>query len=41
MMQPEGFTLAYSTLVCRLDKVLYGLKRAHRAWFSKLTSTLV
>ena len=40
MVQPEGFTIGNSQLVCKLNKALYGLKQAPRAWFSKLSSAL-
>ena len=39
MKQPEGFSTS-SHLVCKLNKSLYGLKLAPRAWFSKLSSAL-
>lgn len=41
-MQPPGFVhLEYPTHVCKLQKALYWLKQAPRAWFSKLSSRLL
>eukprot|EP00253_Pinus_taeda_P009699 PITA_09699 len=41
MEQPIGFIQTDSSLVCRLKKSLYGLKRAPRAWYSKMDSFLL
>ena len=41
MTQPEGFCVGGPQLVCRLNKALYVLKLAPRAWFSKLQSALL
>ena len=39
--QPEGFeTHERRTYVCRLKKVLYGLKQAFRAWYGRIDSYL-
>jgi hypothetical protein len=37
MDQPPGF-IQNSSLVCRLKKSLYGLKKAPRAWYTKMES---
>ena len=37
MKQPPGFeTKGTPSYVCKLDKELYGLKQARRAWYSRL-----
>ncbi|KAL5825480.1 hypothetical protein ACOSQ3_021543 [Xanthoceras sorbifolium] len=42
MEQPSGFTSSsHPSHVCRLNKALYRLKQAPRAWFHKLKSALV
>ena len=41
MVQPEGYQSETSHHACRLHKALYGLKQVPRAWFSKLSSTLI
>lgn len=33
MVQPEGFEHPNRNLVCKLHKVLYGLKQVPKAWF--------
>jgi hypothetical protein len=40
MEQPEGF-MQDSSLVCRLNKSLYGIKQALRAWYDKMESYLL
>eukprot|EP00253_Pinus_taeda_P005117 PITA_05117 len=40
MEQPHGF-ISDSSLVCKLKKSLYGLKRAPRAWYAKMYSFLL
>ena len=41
MNQPPGFEHPDKPhYVCRLDKALYGLQQAPRAWFARLTSKL-
>ncbi|KAF0897582.1 hypothetical protein E2562_039385 [Oryza meyeriana var. granulata] len=40
--QPPGFTIVgHEDKVLRLDKALYGLRQAPRAWNAKLDETLV
>lgn len=42
MAQPEGFVdPAHPTHVCKLNKVLYGLKQDPRVWFDRLRNTLL
>jgi hypothetical protein len=39
--QPEGFHLSENTdYVCKLKKVMYGIKKAPRAWYSRLDKYL-
>ena len=40
MEQPHGF-VQDSSLVCRLQKSLYGLKQGPRAWYEKMDSFLL
>jgi hypothetical protein len=40
MQQPEGFEVGRPEYVCRLQKVLYGLKLAGRVWNMTLYSVL-
>ena len=41
MEQPPGYVQNDSSLVCCLKKSLYGLKKAPRAWYSKMDSFLI
>lgn len=41
MQQPPGFESTDKSLVCKLNKVICGLKQALRAWFDKLKSALI
>jgi hypothetical protein len=42
MKQPPGFEdSARPEFICKLDKSLYGLKLAPRAWFSRLSTKLL
>jgi Reverse transcriptase (RNA-dependent DNA polymerase) len=42
MVQPPGFVdQTFPNHVCRLNKFLYGLKHAPRAWFQKLNTALL
>ena len=40
MTQPPEFEISDSSLVCKLNKVLYGLKQSPRQWFERLLFTL-
>jgi hypothetical protein len=42
MEQPQGFVHPqYPDYVCKLNKALYGLKQSLRAWFTRLSQTLL
>lgn len=41
MKQPQGFERQNSSLVCKLNRSLYGLKQALRAWFDRLSQLLL
>lgn len=42
MRQPPGYASSFHpSYVCKLDKALYELKQAPRAWYSHLSSKLV
>ena len=41
MSQPPGFESANKSLVCKLNRALYGLKHAPRSWYEKLHKTFV
>ncbi|KAE8676085.1 Purple acid phosphatase 26 isoform 2 [Hibiscus syriacus] len=40
MMQPPGYEQGDGSLVCKLNKAIYGLKQASRAWFERLKEYL-
>jgi hypothetical protein len=41
MRQPPGYEDSkYPEAVCKLDKALYGIKQAPRAWYSRLNTKL-
>eukprot|EP00253_Pinus_taeda_P024382 PITA_24382 len=41
MEKPTVFIQTDSSLVCRLKKSLYGLKKAHQAWYARMDSFLL
>ncbi|XP_019423040.1 PREDICTED: uncharacterized protein LOC109332510 [Lupinus angustifolius] len=41
MQQPAGFQHSDKTLVCKLHKVIYGLKQPPRQWFERLKGSLL
>nr|KYP41065.1 hypothetical protein KK1_037588 [Cajanus cajan] len=41
MAPPAGFESNVKKLVCKLNKSIYGLKRAPRAWFDRLKHTFL
>jgi hypothetical protein len=42
MKQPPGYVSSVHPLhVCKLNKVLYGLKHAPRAWYNRLSAKLL
>ena len=41
MKQPPGFEVTDRSLVCKLNKAIYGLKQDPRQWFDRLKSTLL
>lgn len=41
MMQPPGFATSNKSLVCKLNRALYGLKQTPRAWYERLNGALI
>jgi hypothetical protein len=42
MRQPPGYeSKEHPNFICRLDKAIYGLKQALRAWYARLSSKLI
>jgi hypothetical protein len=41
MEQPPSYVQNDSTLVCHLNKSLYGLKKASQAWYAKMNNFLI
>ena len=42
MQQPPGFEDArYPSLVCKLQRAIYGLKQSPRAWYARLSARLL
>jgi ATP-binding cassette subfamily B (MDR/TAP) protein 1 len=42
MKQPEGFEIkGKEHYVCKLQKAMYGLKQASRAWYEKISEVLL
>ena len=41
MEQPPKYAQNDSSRVCFLNKSLYGLKQAHRAWYSKMDNFII
>ena len=41
MQQPPGFESSTKSMLCKLNKAIYGLKQAPTAWFDKLKETLL
>lgn len=39
-LQPHGFKVSTSNMVCKLKKTFYELKQAPRLWYNKLNSSL-
>ena len=40
MEQPPGYVAQGENLICRLRKVIYGLKQSPRAWFDKFSKVI-
>jgi hypothetical protein len=41
MEQPPGYVQNYFSLVCHLNKSLYGLKKSPRSWYAKVDNFLL